>query len=754
MGPWEKTACICCAQNCGLEVRTEGTRIVKVRPDKENPRSQGYCCRKGLKIAHYQSHADRLKHPLKRVGDEFVAISWDQAISEIATRLKETLTHHGPRSLAYVGGGGQGCHFEAAFAVRLLRALGSRYHYSPLAQELTGMFWVQGRLLGRQYLATIPDDHETDMLVANGWNGWMSHQMPQARRFLKRISEDPNKLLVVIDPRRSETAQRADIHLAIRPGTDALLLRAMIAIIISEDLQNHQYIIDHVSGFEAILPFFTDFDARAAIEVCELDFQQVTDVCRLFATRKSSIHSDLGILMNRHSTVTSYLEGVLLSICGRIGVPGGNVIPGYLMPLGAHSDERDPQTWRTVSTNFPAIMGTFPPNVMPEEIMADGPESLRAVIVSGANPLRSYADTTAYEEAFRKLSLLVTIDVALSETAFVSHYVLPAKSAYEKWDGTFFTWNYPEIFFQMRRPVVDGLGEPVEESEILVRLADRLGLLPDIPAALFEAAKGDRIQFGLQLMQYFQGQPAATKMAPFVLAKTLGSVLGSSSLAALWGLLQTVPESFRNDAARAGFDPGLALGEELFQALLNRPEGLWVGVRDRSEALSALQTGDGRINIHIPELEDWLRKIDAAVELKALEMDPKFPMVLMAGQHKDENANTIMRDPAWNTDRPRPCTVAMHPSDAEKLGLSDGSLVRVITQAGQIVIGLELNDFSRPGHVVIPHGFGLIHQGVQIGANVNRLTPRTNRDPLAATPLHRFVPCRVESVEKSNMEKY
>jgi anaerobic selenocysteine-containing dehydrogenase len=726
MGSWHKTSCICCAQNCGLEVMVEENRIVKVKPDKENLRSEGYTCRKGLKIPHYQHNADRLTHPLKREGDTFRQISWDQALDEISAKLRDILDCHGPRALAYMGGGGQGCHFEAAFGVRLLRGLGSYYHYSPLAQELTGMFWVNGRSLGRQYLPLIPDERETDMLVAIGWNGWMSHQMPQARRHLKRISEDPDKLLVVIDPRRSETAERANIHLAIRPGTDALLTRAMIALIVQEGWHNSEYIANHVSGFEEILPWFADFDARDAIRVCELDYNEVREVSRLFATRNSSLHGDLGILMSRHSTVTSYLELILLAICGRIGVRGGNLIPGHLMPMGSHSDERESRTWRTVATDFPAIMGTFPPNVLPEEITADRPDRIRAVIISGSNPLRSYADTTAYEEACGKLDLLVTMEVAMSETAALSDYVLPARSAFEKWDGTFFAWTYPEIFFQMRRPVVEPDGEPREESEILVGLADRMGLIPDIPESLYQAARGDRAEFAQALMAYAQSEPRAMKVLPFVLAKTLGPVVGSFNLAALWGLLQTSPPSFRENAARAGFDPGPKMAEQMFQAIL-----------------SELRTDDGKINVLIPELAEWVQSIDAASEEKALVPDPQFPLLLMAGRHFDYNANTIMRDPAWN-DGKAYCTLLMHSSDARAIGATDEQMVRVTTDAGTEEIRLKVTETARPGHVVIPHGFGLVYQGETHGANVNRLTKNTHRDRLAATPLHRFVPCRVE----------
>jgi anaerobic selenocysteine-containing dehydrogenase len=746
MGDWKKTCCMLCGQNCGLEALVEENRIVKVRPDKANPRSEGYICRKGMNVANYQHHAQRLTHPLKRVGDSFEKISWDQALDEIAAKLRHIIDEHGPRAYAYMGGGGQGCHFEAPFGVTFMQGLGSQYHYSALAQELTGLFWVMGRGLGKQYMWTVPDEHETDLLLAIGWNGWMSHQMPQARRHLTRISKDPDKLLVVIDPRRSDIAQRADIHLPIRPGTDALLTRAMIAIILQEGWENSKYIANHVSGFDQIRAWFTDFDAKAAVEVCELDYEQVREVCRLIATRKSSMHADLGILMNRHSTVTSYLEWILFAICGRIGVRGGNVIPGIVMPIGAHSDERLPETWRTVATDFPAIMGYFPPNAMPEEILSGHPDRLRAVIIGGANPLRSYADTTAYEKAFAELDLLVTVEINMSETAALSHYVLPAPSGFEKWDGTFFPWTWPGLYLQFRPPVLEPEGEPLEEGEIYTRLAERLGLMPEIPDSLYEAAKGDRSLFLMALMGFIQENPQAMTSVPFLLAKLLGPVLGSAHKAALWGLLQTAPPDFRENAVRAGFEEGPALGEQVFQACLDHPEGLWVGKCDEENNLGMLKTQDGKVNVHIPELAEWLQSIQPASEANALRMGDKFPFILMAGRHTDMNANTLMRNPAWNEGR-RACTLAMHPEDARALGLEDGQMVRATTEAGAVEVELEVTGEMRKGQMAIPHGFGLDYEGKPYGVNVNRLAKNTHRDDFAGTPLHRYVPCRVEALK-------
>ena len=745
MKEWRTTFCAMCAQGCGLEVLVEDNKMVRVRADKKNLRSEGYVCRKGTSVMHHQHNADRLLHPLKRVGSEFQRISWEQAIDEIAEKLRATLEAHGPRSLAFMGGGGVGCHFEVGFMVSLMRALGSQYYYNPLGQEFSGYFWAMGEATGSQCVLMDADIHHADMLVTAGWNGMQSHQIPQAPRVLKEFSKNPDKLLVVIDPRNSETAKLADIHLALRPGTDALLTRAMIAIILQEGWHDRDYIERHVSGFEQIESWFTDFDAKAAVEVCELDHEVVREVSRLFATRTSCMRPDLGVFMNRHSTATSYLHVILWAICGRIGVPGGHVIPGTIAAFGRHTDWDDPDVWRTLATDFAPTNGVYPPAALPEEILSDHPERIRSLYVSQANPLRSYPDTTAYEEAFERLDLLVTTEVAMTETAVLSHYVLPATSAFEKWDSTFFPLSFPEVYFNMRRPILEPEGERLEDGEILVRLADRLGVIPEIPESLQVAAKGERSQFFAELMKYAMSTPGALEKMPFVLGKTLGPVLGSAHLAALWGMLQVLPEQAQENAARAGFNAGPGLGEEIFQGVLDHPEGLWIGRSDPERNLDLLQTADGKVNVYIPRMADWIQSIDAASEAAALEPDPAFPLVLHAGRHFDKNANTLLRNPAWNK-KGHACTLLIHPSDAEALRLSDEQMVRVTTEAGTELIELEVSDATRPGQVIMPHGFGLNYDGEVYGANANRLVKNTHRDKMAGTPYHKYVPCRVEAV--------
>ncbi len=721
--PIKKTICVLCGNTCGLNVTVENNEIVKARGDKES-QSEGYTCRKALQIRYHQHHADRLLYPLKKVGDRFERISWQQATAEIAEKLNGIVNKHGPRSLALMGGGTIHSAAQGPFGSGLRRAMGSQYRYNALAQELTGRYWADGETFGGQNIQVSADTTNADMVLMVGKNPMMSHHSPRARLVWKQFSKDPDKVLVVVDPRQSETAKLADIHLPIKPGTDALLLRAMISIVLREGWQDQAFIDAHVSDFDEIRPLFEDFDASAAVEVCELDFDQVKEVCRLFTTKRSCHLSDLGVLMSRHSTLVSYLENVFLSVTGRIEKKGGNRLPNGIGVQRSRSQESEP--WRTVATNFPQITGLYPPNVMPEEILNDHPDRLRAVIVSAANPLRSFADTTAYEEAFGELDLLVTVDIAMTETAALSHYVLPARSAYEKWDGAGMT---------LRPPILEPEGEQLEDGEIFTRLADDLGLIPDIPDALYKAAdSGDRQRYRAALTEYLQEVPEAGRRMPFILAKTLGKQLGSVHLASLWGRLERQPPEVQ---------------EKIFQAIMDQsPASMAPGADTASSddpEFPKLPTADGRIRLNVPEMTQWLKEIDPAVEKKLLEKDTdQSSLILSAGRHFDYNSNTHMRDPEWNKGK-RACTLIMHPIDAEQHQLRDGQMIKVITEAGEEVAELEIDPTTRQGYTMIPQGFGLVHQGKTYGANANRLAKNTHRDPIAGTPLHRYIPCRVEA---------
>lgn len=778
MGKWLPTSCVLCAQNCGLLVQVENNRIVKVKGDPDNPRSKGYLCRKGQKIGYFQHHEDRLTVPLKKTDTGFKEISWETAFTEIGTKLRSLVDTHGPRSFAFMGGGGQGSHFEAAFGTSLMRGLGSRYHYSALAQELTGYFWCVGRMFGRQNKFPIPDEHNAEVLVGIGWNGMESHQMVRAPLVIKEFARNPDKALIIIDPRKSKTAMQANIHVPLRPGTDALLTKAMISIILERGWEDRTYLDENCKDFNLIQPWFAGFDVQRALNICQVEYEQILEVCHILTSRSWCLHFDLGVYMNRHSTLATYLHLLLLAVCGRFCVPGGNVLPGSVMPMGGHNDERSPQTWRTVQTNYPAIMGYFPPNVMPEEILSSTNERLRAVIVSSSNPLRSYADTNAYETAFNKLDLLVTVEISMSETAELSDYILPAHSAYESYDASFFTWNYPEIFFQMRHPVIQPAHSTRESSRILASIGKAAGLLPKLPPSLYKAGKKDNLEYTMALFSWMLKNRKHRRLLPLIIAETRTEDGGHLNLTALWNLFLASPTSLRKNAAQAGItvpsafrsalnpkklakalrgiftyrslaplmilSPQVAHTEKLYDTAIQKESGFWIGIMG-NDNFKELQTKDRRINLYIDELQEWMAEIDPDIEENELQTSPEFPFILNAGRHKPENANTLMRNPAWNAKR-RTCTLAMNPVDATALSLHDREMVKVVTEAAAERVELEITEEVRKGQVIIPHGFGLKYTGKIHGINVNKLTKNTHRDRIAATPLHRYVKCRVEKI--------
>jgi anaerobic selenocysteine-containing dehydrogenase len=238
---------------------------VKIRGDKAHPASRGYACEKPHRLNFYQNASDRLRSPLRRRSDgSFEEIDWDTAISEIAARLSRVREDFGGESIFYYGGGGQGNHLPGAYASATRRALGSRYLSGALAQEKTGEFWISHRMLGTM---TRADFEHCDVALFIGKNPWHSHSLDRARVVLKEIAKDPERKMIVIDPRLTETAKLADIHLQVRPGTDAWLLSAMVGVLVQEQLCDLDFLAEHASGYQEAMSAFAatpvaDFCAR------------------------------------------------------------------------------------------------------------------------------------------------------------------------------------------------------------------------------------------------------------------------------------------------------------------------------------------------------------------------------------------------------------------------------------------------------------------------------------------------------------
>jgi formylmethanofuran dehydrogenase subunit B len=447
------TACILCSQNCGLQVAVEDGHLTRIRGDRAHPVSRGYTCEKALRLDHYQNAAGRLDTPLRRRPDgSFEAIDWDTAIGEVAARLGAVRDAHGGASIFYFGGGGQGNHLGGGYGRATRAALGMKYASNALAQEKTGEFWVDGQLFGRPRCHTAPDFEHAEVAVFVGKNPWQSHGFPRARVTLKAIAADPARALIVIDPRRTETAELADIHLQVRPGTDAYVLAAMLAVLVEEELFDDGFIQEHTTDFETVQAAVEHIDVAeycARAGVSEALVRQATR--RIAAAESVSMLEDLGIQQAPHSTLNSYLEKLLYLVTGNFGVRGGMNIHSRFVSLGGGGGGGGANAGSPVGGHR-IISGLIPCNVIPDEILTDHPRRFRAMIVESGNPAHSLADSPRMREALRALECLVVIDIAMTETARLADYVLPAASQFEKWEMTFFNLEFPHNACTCGRP--------------------------------------------------------------------------------------------------------------------------------------------------------------------------------------------------------------------------------------------------------------------------------------------------------------
>ena len=751
-GEWKPTACILCECNCGIEVRlggADGRSFERIRGDKAHPASRGYTCEKALRLDHYQNGRHRLTSPMRRRPDgSYEPVDWDTAIAEVAAGFARVRDTYGGETIFYYGGGGQGNHLCGGYASATRAALGSRFRSNALAQEKTGEFWVNGQIFGG---FTRGDVEHAEVAVFVGKNPWQSHSIPHARTTLKEIARDPGRSLVVLDPRRTETAELADYHLALRPGTDAWCLAALAAVIVQEDLLDRRWLSEHTVGLAEIQPLLAAVDVDAYAAVCDLDPDLIRRTARRIAGASSvALFEDLGVQMNLHSTLCSYLEKLLWLLTGNFGVPGGQYVPTSVVALagGSNPSPRSSDARRSPVANALVIAGLVPCNVIAEEILTDHPDRYRAMLVESANPAHSLADSPRMRDALRALEFVVVIDVAMTETAQLADYVLPASSQFEKWEATFFNFEFPNNYFHLRRPLLDPLPGTLPEPEIHARIVEALGALDGVDLTpLADAAQAGRAAFGPRFLQFMAEHPALGRLSPVVLYRTLGPALpdGAAPAALLWGAAHQCALQFQPSLQRAGLTgEGTDLAESLFDAILTSPSGFTFSVDDHEDSWSRVRTPDGRLNLSIEAL---LAELAALATEDPPGGDAEFPLVLTAGERRSFTANTIIRDPAW---RKRDANGALHVSeeDAAALGLHDGDRALLTTRRGHASVIIETSPMMRRGHIALPNGLGVtfLPNGEAVGVAPNDLTSSDHRDPIAGTPYHKHVPARLEAV--------
>ena len=495
-----KSFCRFCHVFCGIEVDVDKSknRVVAVRPDPDNLVSGGYTCRKGRAEMERIYHPDRLMSSKKRVGDDFVDIDGQQALDEISAKLRDIIDRHGPDAVAvYMG---DACHRMSAsgpwFVRRWLDALGSKGFYTSFTVDSPSLVVALQRLFGALMPFSKLDIEHADVIMFVATNPVLSHHLTMPQSSPSRRLADAQKggaKLIVLDPRVTQVARKADVHLQVRPGEDATLLAAMIKVILDRGLHDKEYVAAYGKGVEELHQAVADFDLDYAARRTGVPAALIDEAAVMFASAKTgAATSGTGLHMARHQNLTTQLVMTLNALCGRYDRRGGMVaMPGVLAPPLPENSGPIPIPLHPGATTrirgLKAISSwlgyeEMPSNVISDEILMPGEGQIRALIVTGGNPALVFADEAGTVEALKSVELLVVNELFMSATAKFADYVLACRHPFERTDVPRLMDNYfPFPYMQYSEAMVEAPAGVFQEFEIFWELARQLGIDLDIP---------------------------------------------------------------------------------------------------------------------------------------------------------------------------------------------------------------------------------------------------------------------------------
>ncbi len=765
------THCVLCAHQCGINVDVDGGEISKVRPDKTNPFSRGHICNKVTAVSFLQNHDDRVRHPLRKKPDgSFERISWDQAIEEIAGKLRAIHDEHGPQALALVGMGGQGNHLGGGNLLSLYEFLGSRRWFCAYAQEKTQHHLIEQWMFDSPpTMMFMADGLRSDYILEIGSNPKVSNLARNHVETEKAFKADKNRKLVVIDPRVTDSCKEAHRHIQHRPGTDAYLLLAMAAAMVQRGLLDEQWLNDHADGYEHITKELADVDIEEMARRCEVDVADIVDTATEFAAAPTaSIEQGLGAEHCWFSTFVSYMIRLILSLTGNAGRAGGNVFYGSLTPPMRMPDRWD-EPPRTVANGIMGIRALTPfhmfsPALVPEEIMADSPDRIRALHVDTSNPLLSYQDTSRWREALERLDLLVVVDMSMTETARRADYVLPPAGSYQKWEFVDFARRWPEVITQLRRPIlpIGPEDDVMPETEIYHRIAKATGFYGEVPEQLMALGAGALTPEGAaafvstaMALATEAGDSNPVPRIGYWTHEAVGPHLASPAISPIW-LFCVLNGTLRPDSLKRALGEGwenadpFVLGLEIFRRIMDSPEGVEVARFDEESGWEDEILGWDDKKIRLAP-EPMLEELQRVVETDVSAPDPDYPIVVATGVRTRWTANTIIRNQSWRKGKGPHCTLHMNAEDAARMGIENWATVSLSSRRGSLQVTAEIDEGVRPGFAWLPNGFGMVPasgngDGEAHGVNGNELTDSYDRDPITGCPHKKGVRCRIEAV--------
>jgi anaerobic selenocysteine-containing dehydrogenase len=729
--------CPLCEACCGLDVQVESGKVIAIRGQKTDVFSAGYLCPKGVALKDLHEDPDRLRTPLIKRNGEFVEASWDEAFAEIERRLTAVRTQHGANAVAVSAGNPSGHKFGLIlYFGRLLKALGSRNVFSASTLDQMPKQLSSGLMFGAWLSIPVPDIERCDHLLILGANPMASNgslwTVPDFRGKAKAMRERGGKI-VVVDPRRNETADIADRHVPIRPGGDAFLLLGMVNTLFAEELVRLGRIGEHVAGLAEVQAAVQPFTPEAVATRCGIDAQTIRGLAReLAAAERAAVYGRLGTCTQEYGSLSSWLIDVLNVLTGHLDEPGCAMFPKS--PAFSVNTEGKPGIGRGVVTGrhrsrvsgAPEVFGELPTGCLAEEIETPGEGQIKAFITIASNPVMSSPNGARLAAALDQLDFMLSLDIYLNETTRHADVILPGLSPLE---DTHYDVALPQLAYRNAAryspaALPPPAGHPREwESMVrLIAIAQGKGANIDVQAFDTELLRAD-------LQRQFGDQTDAVMAA---ISRHTG------------------PERRLDLALRMGAY-GDAFGKNpgglTLAKLMDSPDGIDLGPL-KPRVPEMLRTPSGKIELAPPSLIDDVTRAATALQQPAPEM-------VIVGRRQVRSNNSWMHNLPTLAKGPFRCTALVNPADAQRLGLADGALARIArgSSGRHIEAQVEISDEVMQGVISLPHGWGHALPGARLsvaaerpGANLNDVLDEDLRDPLSGNAVLGGVAVQVTAV--------
>lgn len=691
--------CNLCEAMCGLEITLEGNEIKSIKGDKKDPLSRGHICPKAVALKDIYLDPDRLKYPIRKTENGWERMDWDEAYDFVVDKIRETQEKYERDSVGVYAGNPNVHNFGTMlYLPNFLRSMKTKNRFSATSADQLPHHVAALFMFGHGFMEPIADIDRTDFLLIIGANPLVSNgSMMTAPDFGRRIKEiqKRNGKVVVIDPRKTETAKKSDEHIFIKPGQDALLLAAMISHIINSELADLGHLEDHIIGFEQLKEAVSQFSPEKVSPIIHIETEKIRQLAAAFSKAESAVcYSRMGASTQEFGGLTIWLSNVLNIITGNLDREGGAM---FTLPAFDHVGFTGAQgktglfgNRKTRVRGLPSYGGEFPVSTLAEEITTEGEGQIKAMVTIAGNPVLSAPNGKMLDEAFSDLEFMVSFDIYLNETTRHADVIIPPTTGLE-------TPHYDLIFN-------------------LLAIRNTAKYSP----ALFEKNEDQRHDWQIYkaLTARFLEQPED----------------------------DSTPESILNYALKNG--PYGRNGVNL-DTLKDAENGMDFGPLKEKMLPKRLFTKDQKIHI-APEI--FLNDIPRLSARLVNKTNDEYPLSLIGRRHLRSN-NSWMHNSLRLVKGKNRCTLLIHPNDAQKIGIEDQQIVAIQSKTGKVEILAEITESIMESVVSIPHGWGHGRKGIKMsiaeahaGVSINDITDENFIDELTGNAAFSGVPVRVEAL--------